>query len=286
MEHPYQDRFWNSADGLRLHYRDYPGREDRPPLLCLHGLTRNSRDFAGLAERYAGEWRVIAPDMRGRGDSDHAKDSSTYALPNYLADLELLFESEGIGRFVAIGTSMGGLLTMLLAATNRDRIVAALLNDVGPEVETGGIEHIRSYLGQQRSFPTWIHAARAIEEVQRASFPDNTIEDWLAAAKRSMVLGQNGRITFDYDMAIAEPFNASGSEPVPDLWPAFEALAGRPLVLVRGEISRLLSAGIAAEMQRRVPDMEVAIVPRVGHAPTLSEPPAIAALDRMLARIA
>ena len=199
MEHPYQDRFWNSADGLRLHYRDYPGREDRPPLLCLHGLTRNSRDFAGLAERYAGEWRVIAPDMRGRGDSDHAKDSSTYALPNYLADLELLLESEGIGRFVAIGTSMGGLLTMLLAATNRDRIVAALLNDVGPEVETGGIEHIRSYLGQQRSFPTWIHAARAIEEVQRASFPDNTIEDWLAAAKRSAVgrvynLGGRGRI--------------------------------------------------------------------------------------------
>lgn len=286
MEQIYQDRFWNSADGLRLHYRDYPGRDDRPPLLCLHGLTRNARDYARLAERYAGDWRVIVPDIRGRGGSDHAKDSSTYALPNYLGDLELLLASEGIDRFIAIGTSMGGLLTMLLAAVNRDRIAAALLNDIGPEVETGGIEHIRGYLGKQRSFPTWMHAARAIEEVQRVSFPDFAIEDWLDAAKRSMVLGQNGRITFDYDMAIAEPFNAQENEPVPNLWPAFEALAGRPLVLVRGEISGLLSGEIATEMQRRVPEMEVVVVPRVGHAPTLSEPPAIEALDRLLARIA
>jgi len=286
MEKKYEDRFWESEDGLSLHFRDYAGPEDKPPLICMHGLTRNARDFEGLAERHAGNWRVIVPEMRGRGKSDHAKDTSTYVVPTYIGDVQRLLEAEGIERFVAIGTSMGGLMTMLLAAINPNRIAGALLNDIGPVIETAGIEHIRGYLGHARSLPTWMHAARALEEMQSIAHPTFTIEDWLVMAKRCMVLGQHGRIGFDYDMGIADPFNATGDPtPAPDMWPAFEALSGRPLVLVRGGLSGLLSEATAAEMKRRVPDMEQVTVPQVGHAPTLDEPEAVEALDRLLARI-
>lgn len=287
MEENFENRYWDSADGLSLHYRHYDGPSDRPVLLCLHGLSRNSRDFANLARRHAGDWRIIVPDMRGRGLSEHAKDPMSYAAPVYLTDLALLFEKEGVERVVSVGTSMGGLLTMLMAQTSPDRIAGALLNDVGPVIEQAGIDHIRGYLGHQRSFPTWVHAARALQEVQQEAFPDFELEDWLALAKRTMVLGQSGRISFDYDMDIAEPLNAADPDaPAPDLWPAFDALSGRPLTLVRGALSTLLSAQTVAAMQRRNPEMEVVTVPRVGHAPTLDEPDAVAALDRLLAKIA
>lgn len=287
MDAQYEDRYWNSADGLSLHYRHYDGPVDKPPLVCLHGLSRNARDFANLCERHAGDWRIIVPEMRGRGMSEHAKDPATYAAPTYLADLALLFEQEDVERFVSVGTSMGGLLTMLMAQLMPGRIAGALLNDIGPVIDPAGIEHIRTYLGHQRSFPTWVHAARALQETQSGSYPDFALEDWLAMAKRSMVLGQNGRIGFDYDMDIAEPFNATDETAVPpDLWPAFEALEGRPLVLVRGALSTLLTTDTISQMQQRNPAMEVVTIPRVGHAPTLDEPEAVAALEQLLAKVA
>jgi len=294
METSYEDRFWESADGLKLHFRDYPGRSDRPPLLCLHGLTRNARDFEQLAQRYAGEWRVIVPEMRGRGESDYAKDTSTYLPPVYVGDVFKLLADEGIHRFVSVATSMGGLMTMMMASVKPEMIAGALLNDIGPVLQTDGLDHIRSYLGQQRSFPTWMHAARALQEVQQESHPDFTVDDWLVMAKRTMCLGQNGRISFDYDMGIAEPFNNTGviddesktGGEAPDLWPAFMALSGRPLLLVRGGLSTLLAEEAALEMQRRIPEMELVTVPRSGHAPTLDEPEVLEALDRMLAKVA
>ena len=167
----YEDRSWTSSDGLQLHFRDYAGDAARPPVLCLPGLTRNARDFEDLAARLAGKWRVLCPEMRGRGDSDYAKDPMTYQPLQYLQDLELLLEQEGIARFVSIGTSLGGLLTMLLAASNPQRIAAAVLNDVGPEVSAAGIERIRGYVGQGRNFETWMHAARALQEAAPTSTP-------------------------------------------------------------------------------------------------------------------
>ena len=282
----FADCYWSSRDGLRLHYRDYPGRADRPPVLCLPGLTRNARDFEQLAAHLAGEWRVICPDMRGRGDSGYAKDSASYNPLQYAEDLSALFEQAGLNRFVAIGTSLGGLLTMILAMTGPERIAAAVLNDIGPEVEAGGIERIRSYVGQGRSFPTWMHAARALEEAQADGFPDFQLSDWLAMAKRCMVLGGNGRIHFDYDMKIAEPFSKPGGGAVADLWSALDALAGRPVLLLRGETSDILSAETHLRMAKHLPEAEAVTVPRVGHAPTLDEPQAVAAIERLLARIA
>ena len=279
------DRSWTSADGLKLHFRDYPGRTDRPPLLCLPGLTRNARDFAQLAARLAGDWRVLCPDLRGRGDSAYAKDPASYNPPQYADDLELLLAEQGIERFVAIGTSLGGLLIMLLAARAPERIAGALLNDVGPELAPAGLARIRDYLGQARSYPTWMHAARAVEETQALAFPDYQASAWLAMAKRVMVVGGNGRIVFDYDMKIAEAFTPQAAEPAVDWWPAFMALQGRPVTVLRGALSDVLNADAQQQMVARLPGAEAATVPRVGHAPMLDEPAALAALDRLLAQI-
>lgn len=279
------DRFWTSSDGLKLHFRDFPGRADRPPVICLPGLTRNGRDFAHVAERLSGEWRVLCPDLRGRGDSAYAKDSATYNPVQYVEDLGQLLEQEGIGRFVAIGTSLGGLMTMIVAMTGAERLAGALLNDVGPEIAPEGLERIRGYVGQGRSFPTWMHAARALQEGQGDVFPDYQVADWLAMAKRCMVVGGNGRIVFDYDMKIAEPFSQPGGEAGVDLWPAFAALDGRPVTLLRGELSDILSPETLAKMAGMLSDCEAVTVPRVGHAPMLDEPAAVAAIDRLLARV-
>jgi pimeloyl-ACP methyl ester carboxylesterase len=282
---PWTDRFWSSRDGLKLHYRDYAGPSNRPPLLCLPGLTRNARDFADLAERLAGTWRVICPDLRGRGDSGYAKDPATYNPLQYADDLEQLLAEQQIDRFVAIGTSLGGLLTMLLAATGPDRIAGALLNDVGPELDPSGLARIRDYVGQGRSFPTWMHAARAVEESQAKTFPRYQASDWLEMAKRVMVLGGNGRIVFDYDMKIADAFGPANSESEVDMWPVFLALSGKPATLLRGELSDVLSASAHQAMAKRLPGSDAVTVPQVGHAPMLDEPDALAALDRLLARI-
>ena len=285
-EKPWADRFWQSPDGLKLHFRDYPGRHDRPPVIALHGLTRNARDAAALADRLTGEWRVLVPEMRGRGMSGYAADSASYNPLQYVADLKALLAQEGIERFVSIGTSLGGLMTMLLALEDPDRIAAAALVDVGPVVDDAGIAQIREYVGQGGSFPTWIHAARALQDVHGAVHPDFALDDWLAMAKRVMALGANGRIAYDYDMGIAEPFSAAAVPVAVDLWPAFEALAGRPLLLLRGENSAILSQETAREMKRRIPALEIVAVPRTGHAPTLAEDESLAAIDALLAQVA
>lgn len=290
-ERDWADRNWESVDGLSLHFRDYPadpalGHADRPPLLCMHGLTRNARDFAPLAARLAGEWRVIVPEMRGRGESEYAKDTMTYNPLTYVADVEALLAQEEISRFVAIGTSLGGLMTMLLAAKDATRLAGAVLNDIGPEINPAGIERIREYVGQGRSYPSWMHAARALQELHGVAYPAFDIEQWLEMAKRGMVLQPNGRIGLDYDMNIAEPFQDDDGAAPPDLWPAYDALQDVPLLMLRGELSDLLKPKTLVEMKRRNPAAEIVTVPNVGHAPMLDEPASSAAIDRLLAKIA
>jgi pimeloyl-ACP methyl ester carboxylesterase len=280
----YEDRFWTSSDGLSLHYRNYPGPEGSTalPVLCMHGLTRNARDFASLAEDLATKRRVIVTEMRGRGQSDYAKVSDSYTPAVYVADVEKLLAELGITRFIAIGTSMGGLMTMLMAATAPGRMAAVVMNDIGPEVETAGLSRISGYVGQGRSYPTWVHAARGLAEAHGAAFPDFDLDQWLEMAKRTMVVTQNGRISFDYDMAIAEPFAKPGNAAPPDLWLAYEALRDVPMLLVRGGLSDLLSEETVKQMGVRNPAMRAITVPRVGHAPTLDEPEVRAAIHALL----
>src|ERR1044072_295500 len=274
----YSDGYWWSNDGLRLHYRDYPGRDDRPPVLCFPGLTRNARDYEGLADRLAGEWRVILVEFRGRGDSGYAKDPMSYVPLSYLQDVEALIAELKIGRFVAVGTSLGGIVTMLLSATGADRLAGVVLNDVGPEIDAGGLARIRGYVGKAVQHPTWMHAARALAEANGDVYPGYGIEDWLRMAKRLFRLNSSGRIVLDYDMKIAEPFRVPGNEAGPDMWPGLEALAGKPVLVVRGERSDVLGAEPAAKMVERLPGAELATVPRVGHAPTLDEPEEVAGI--------
>ncbi|MFO6445536.1 alpha/beta fold hydrolase [Erythrobacter sp. NE805] len=284
MAASYEDRFWTSSDGLNLHYRNYAGPEGgtRLPVLCLHGLTRNARDFGPLAEALAATRRVIVPSMRGRGQSDYAKDSDTYSPVTYVADVEKLLAEQGIERWVAIGTSMGGLMTMLMAAMKPGRLAAVVMNDIGPEVDPSGVARISGYVGQGRSYPTWVHAARGLAEAHAAAFPDYDLDQWLDLAKRTMVVSQNGRIVFDYDMAIAEPFAKPGNAAPPNLWLAYEALRGVPMLLVRGELSDLLGPDTVKQMKARNPAMTTVTVPRVGHAPTLDEPEVRAAILALL----
>ena len=188
---------------------------------------------------------------------------------------EALIFALKLERFVLFGTSLGGLITMLLAAAGKERIAGALLNDIGPAMETRGLEHIRSYVGRSQNWPTWLHAARYLAEAQRDRYPDWELDQWLVYAKRLCKLTPTGRIVFDYDMRIAEPFKLPQGEAGFDLWPAFRALAGIPSLVVHGEISDLLSAGTVAKMKAEVPSMESVTVPRVGHAPTLDEPEAV-----------
>lgn len=276
------DGYWWSNDALRLHYRDYPGREDRPPIICLPGLTRNARDYAKLAERLAGDWRVICPELRGRGESAYAKDPMTYVPLTYLQDLEGLIAELQLTRIVLIGTSLGGLLTMLLGGAGHARVAAALLNDIGPVIEPAGLDRIRGYVGRQSSWPTWLHAARAVAVNNADVYPDYELDQWIAMAKQLCRLTEKGRIVYDYDMKIAEPFRLPGGEAGVDLWPAFESLRGVPVTLVRGERSDILSDAVAREMEKRHPGLDYVEIPRVGHAPTLMEPRAIAAIDRLL----
>ena len=294
----FEDRSWTSGDGLRLHFRDYPcldaAAPARSPVICIPGLTRNARDFEDLAPRIARGRRVLCVDLRGRGDSDYARDPMTYVPTQYVQDIEALLAQEAIARFVSIGTSLGGLVTMLMATADaqqqRGRIAGAVINDIGPEIEPAGLARIRDYVGQGRAFETWMHGAWALQESQGETYPDFDPGDWLRMAKRTMALGSGGRIAFDYDMNIADPIEAAAKydlagAPAPDLWPAWHALANAPLLLLRGERSDILAPHVAARMVDEAPGSVMVTVPRVGHAPTLDEPVSVAAIEALLAHV-
>lgn len=280
----YQDLYWWSKDGLRLHARDYPGDPAALPVLCMPGLTRNARDYAALAERLCGARRVIAIEFRGRGESAYAKDPMSYGPLTYAQDVAALIDEAGIGRFVSIGTSLGGIVTMLLAAMLPGRIAGAVLNDVGPEIDADGLARIRSYVGKPSVFPTWMHAARALAESNADVYPAWPIEAWLAMAKRLYRLNSAGRIVLDYDLKIAEPFRVPGAEAGPDMWRALAALGDVPVLVVRGGTSDILSEATAARMIETTPGAALLTVPGIGHAPTLDEAGVDDAILRLLAQ--
>jgi pimeloyl-ACP methyl ester carboxylesterase len=285
MSERFEDRCFTVGDGLRLHYRDYPGSADKPPILCLPGLTRNSRDWAEFAERYSPRFRVIALEFRGRGGSDYDPVPQRYNPLTYARDVLELLDQLGIDQAIFAGTSLGGLVTMTVAAMAPQRIFATIMNDVGPDIDPSGVERILIYVGKDRRFGGWDQAAEAIAANYGASFERYTHDDWVNMAKRNC-REDNGEIRFDYDMAIAEAFKTTGPTPHVDLWPFFAALAQKPLLVIRGAKSDLLTAATAARMQKAAPNMNLAVVPGVGHAPELNEPEAVAAIDEFLASLA
>ena len=281
----WQDRFWNSSDGLRLHYRDYAGPADRPPLLCLPGLTRNARDFEPVADRLAGEWRVLAVEFRGRGQSQHDPNPANYEPHTYAADVLKLLDQLGIADAVFIGTSLGGIVTMLMSSTDPERIAGALLNDIGPAVEEAGVERLRTYVGKPASWASWAEAAQGAAQRNGVAFPHFTGEQWERFARRLASERPDGSIQADYDMAISQAFAENKGTPDYDPWPLIEGLEGKPVLIVRGETSDLLSAETANRMLQVLPTAELVTVPGVGHAPVLEEPEAAAGIDRLLDKV-
>jgi pimeloyl-ACP methyl ester carboxylesterase len=286
---------WQSRDGLALSARVYPGDQARLPVLCLPGLTRNARDFEDLAAALSPGRRVICPDLRGRGNSQYAPDPASYAPPVYCDDVLLLLESLGIARFVAIGTSLGGIVTMILAGmlagVDATRIAGAVLNDIGPEIDPAGLARIRGYVGVAARHPDWDGAARALATAQADVYPGLDHAGWLRLAHRWMRETGDG-VVFDYDMAIAQPFAddrnaapAAAADQNPGIWPLFDALAGRPVAVVRGGNSDILSAATAAAMVARHDGLDLVTLPGIGHAPTLDEPEARAAVHRLLDQV-
>jgi pimeloyl-ACP methyl ester carboxylesterase len=269
------------TDGISLHYRDYPGSGERPPILCLHGLTRNARDFADFAEIFSPRFRVIALDFRGRGESGFDPQPARYNPLTYAGDVQQLLDQLGITEAIFVGTSLGGIVAMILAAAAPQRVAATILNDVGPELEQGGLDRIKSFVGKNLRFHSWEEAALTIA-ANNAHLPANHSEaDWIKVAKRAC-REQDGEIRYDYDMAIANAFGAASAAPKVDLWPMFAALAQKPLLMVRGAESDLLSAEAFERMKQAAPGAGAVVIAGAGHAPTLVEPEAVAAITAFL----
>jgi len=283
----FSERRWTTPDGLSLYARDYPakGGEQRLPVLCLHGFTRNSADFDDLAPAIAKAGRrVIVIDVRGRGRSDRDPKPANYHPKIYAKDVIGFLAALGIPRAVFLGTSMGGLITFAVALLRPKVIGAAILNDVGPAVDPAGIARIQSYAGKAPTVRNWQDAADYCRVINEAALPSLNENDWQRMARRTFRDGPDGPV-LDYDPAIA---SAAGAKPKTSsflAWFALKRLAKRvPTLVIRGAQSDILSADIAARMQRKAPKMELALIPGVGHAPTLAEPEALQAIAAFLGR--
>jgi len=277
----YADHFFRSADDrLTLYARIYDG--EGPPLLLMHGLTRNSADFEALAGHLAAKYRLIVPDQRGRGRSDYDPDPQNYTPAVYVADMFALIDGLGLGRMGLIGTSMGGLMAMMMAAIAPARFDSLILNDIGPAVEAAGLERIQSYVGTIAPFDGWQQAADHCRTVHGDSFPDYDTQEWLAFARHVCRERPDGTIGFAYDPAISDGLSGSEQTVVPpDLWAVWDQLSALPALVIRGAFSDILSPATVAEMRRRHPANFTAVeIGGRGHTPMLDEPAALAAIDR------
>ncbi|WP_375258229.1 alpha/beta fold hydrolase [Citreimonas sp.] len=266
---------FTTSDGIALHYSD-EGRGK--PLLCLAGLTRDGRDFDFVAPHIT-DRRLIRLDYRGRGQSAWAP-PETYTVPVEARDAVELLDHLELPRAAVLGTSRGGLIAMMLAATAKDRLAGVALNDIGPEIAQAGLDVIKAYLGIRPAQKT-IRAVAARRAEVMTGFRHVPETRWLEEAERLFVETAEG-LELTYDPALREAVLGQGAQPAPDLWPLFDALKGLPLCALRGENSDLLSRETFAEMQRRRPDMIAAEIPGRGHIPFLDEPEALDALRRWL----
>ncbi|MCD2171967.1 alpha/beta fold hydrolase [Rhizobium sp. C4] len=292
MTAPYLEHHIPSPDGLTLYARDYgsnaPGAGGRLPVVCLAGLTRNSRDFHPLAVALSTDTdaprRVITIDTRGRGGSDRDGDPSRYTVPHEAGDVIAVLTALGISRAAFIGTSRGGLILHVLVAVQPQLLGPAILNDVGPAIGMEGLRHIQSYLGRRPSYASLAEAADALKRVHGPAFPKLTDTDWLEFADATL-RETEGRYEPDHDPAIAAGMAAVDlSQPLPELWEQFDLFRAHPLMTIRGENSVLLTPEILNRMKERNPEMDVLLVHDQGHAPLLhldGTPAAIKAfLDR------
>lgn len=282
-----RERTLATADSLRLYFQDW-GDPDWPatPVLCLHGLVRNSRDFGPLARwlsdpSRAKPRRVIAPDLRGRGRSARDPDWNNYNARNYVEDIRHLLSSLGLHRVIAIGISMGGLLSIGLATAMPTTLAALVVDDAGPEINRKGTGRILQYIASDRPQPDWPSAAAEMRKLL-PTLSLRTDEEWLDFARATFVEGSDGKLHFDWDTNIARPLQAEMAGETANLWNLWRAVGPRPALVIRGGLSDILSEETLLRMQAEKPDLVHFTLPGVGHAPSLNEPPVREVLDDFL----
>lgn len=283
----WSERTWTVADGLKMHARDYApaSGESKLPIICIHGLTRNAADFETVAPWMAARGRrVLAVDVRGRGKSAHDPEPSRYIPPIYAADILCLLDSLGIARALFVGTSMGGIITMVIASLRPLAVAGSVLNDVGATLNPDGLKRIGAYLGKRVKVSGWAEAADYAKQINERAFPHYGPAQWEAFARRLFVQKTDGSLHLAYDPDIAVPFKAADPDaPPPDLTGLFLGLvSGRPSLLVRGALSDLITEDQALSMRIMDPQLDYAEVAGVGHAPMLDEPEALDALAKFL----
>jgi pimeloyl-ACP methyl ester carboxylesterase len=285
LSEPYAEICWQSHDDLRLYARVYEAPDrGAPTVLCLHGLTRNSRDFEDLAPRLQRRYRVIVPDLRGRGLSARDPQLQNYQPAMYVQDILALLAAVDAPRAAVIGTSLGGMLAMMLAFSHRARITGIVLNDVGPEIDPAGIERIKQYAGRLPPARTWDEAVAQTRAVYADSWPGLAPDRWAALARRGYREDAAGMVEIDADPKIGEALRAAPAAAL-DLWPLWKALRDVPTLAIRGACSDILSAATLSRMKAENPDLQLLEVADRGHVPLLDEPGCIAAIDTFLSTI-
>lgn len=264
----------------RMAYTEWGDPRNPRVLVCVHALTRNCRDFDFLARALASHYRVVCPDVAGRGLSDWLKDPAAYAIPNYVADMVTLIARLDVETVHWVGTSMGGLIGMALASMAGSPIRRLVLSDVGPEITSESIERIASYVG---SDPRWGSFAEALAYIRTVSAPFGNLDDaqWRHLTEHSIRQDSDGRWCFRYDPRVAEPFKASFTGQPIDLWPFYERVAC-PTLVVRGAESDLLTRETWQQMGERGPRAKLAEIPNVGHAPMFLDDAQIAVVRDFL----
>lgn len=277
------ERWLATLDGLKLFVSDHDAAPpDRLPVVCLPGLTRCERDFAALADALAPERRVLRLAMRGRGRSGYDPNPLNYNVLTETADVLCALDALGIGRAAFVGTSRGGIQTMLIAQLRPGLIAGAVLNDIGPRIEAPGLARIVEGLTRSpQRFASWDEATTLLEAAQKDQFPALTRAEWSAYARR-LYVERDGAPAPDYDAGLIEAVRVAAEQPPPELWAQFDLLAGAPLLAIRGDRSDVLSARTLDEMRARLPGMAALTLADRGHAPFLDEPEAVAAIRALL----
>ena len=283
----YSEHTYRSRDGLKLHYRDYPGDPKKVPVLCLHGLTRNCRDFEALALRITPGRRVITPDFRGRGRSQYDSMWMNYHPMTYVDDMWSLLHEIGVDRVIAIGTSLGGLVVMLMAAVRAQTFAGVVLNDIGPAIDPVGAARIRSYAGRFPPPRTWDEAIEQMKVAVGAALPEFTERQWREFVRLSYSEDATGSPRLDADPRIGDAIRTIQPPPgaTEGMWLAFKALRDTPVLAIRGALSDLLSVETFDHMQREHPDLRRVVIENRGHVPQLDEPRSRDALETFLSEL-
>ena len=282
MSAQYDERWFDAADGLRLYYRDYPNASSRTPVLCLPGLTRNSRDFETLATAISRTRRVVSPDLRGRGKSQYDPEWRNYHPGQYAADLWHLLDALCIDEAVVVGTSLGGWMAMLLNPQRRGRVSAAVMNDIGPEADPDGIARVVATAGLLDIVENIAEAIEQAKSVYSIAFPDWNEEQWRRYTESTYRMLEDGRFDLNFDRNIGHAAREGVSGLDVDPWTMFDDLADVPTLLIHGVLSDILTEPIIEKMRRRKPDLRVVRVRDRGHAPLLDEQEALDAITSFL----